>query len=188
MFKGCTSLNDANIEINAVADSSCYDMFMNCKALKNPIKLAATTLYNQCYTRMFYGSGITTAPTIHATTLANYCCNQMFRECADLSGEIRLFAQTLYNSCYQYMFYYSKKVNYIMMIATDVSAASALANWVYEVASTGIFVKHIEAQWTTTGNSGVPTNWTVIYYDPALDKYYLDQQRSQECDDHGNPI
>ena len=74
------------------------------------------------------------------------------------------------------------------MLATDISANGCLGYWVSGVPSSGIFVKNINATWTTTGNSGVPTNWKIIYYDPALDKYYLDQQRSQECDDHGNPI
>ena len=74
------------------------------------------------------------------------------------------------------------------MLATDISASGSLTNWVYGLPSSGIFVKHIDAQWTTTGSSGVPTNWTVIYYDPAVDKYYTDQTRATECDDHGNPI
>lgn len=76
------------------------------------------------------------------------------------------------------------------MIATDISANNCLLNWVYGVPNNNscIFVKNINATWTNTGDSAVPTRWKVIYYDPALDKYYLDQQRSQECDDHGNPI
>ena len=66
----------------------------------------------------------------------------------------------------------------------------SLINWMTSVpnVSTSIFVKHIDATWTDTGNSGVPSNWTIIYYDPAVDKYYTDQTRATECDDHGNPI
>ena len=59
---------------------------------------------------------------------------------------------------------------------------------IFNILKPCIFVKHIDAIWTTTGNNGVPTSWTIIYYDPALDKYYTDQTKSQECDDHGNPI
>ena len=74
------------------------------------------------------------------------------------------------------------------MLATDISANACLNAWVTNVASSGIFVKHINAQWDIVGANGVPENWTVIYYDPTDDKYYTDQTKVTECDDHGNPI
>jgi len=74
-----------------------------------------------------------------------------------------------------------------MMLATAISANRCLENWVNGVASTGIFVKNIDATWTTTGASGVPTNWTVIYYDPSTGYYYL-SDKTTRCDDHGNPL
>ena len=80
------------------------------------------------------------------------------------------------------------KVSYIKMLATDISANGCLDYWVSGVPSSGIFVKNIDATWTNVGARGVPNGWNIIYYDPALDKYYLDQQRQTECDDHGNPI
>ena len=66
-------------------------------------------------------------------------------------------------------------------------------NWVTDVAATGIFVQNINATWGVSGStysegSGLPSGWTVIYYDTSLDKYYTNKQRTQECDDHGNPI
>lgn len=113
---------------------------------------------------MFWGcTNLTTAPVLPSTTLIDNCYNQMLR---------------------------STGVTWVKMLATDISASTCLTNWMFGVGNTSdrIFVKHIDAQWTTTGNSGVPTNWTVIYYDPAVDKYYTDQTRATECDDHGNPI
>ena len=54
--------------------------------------------------------------------------------------------------------------------------------------NTSVFVKHINATWTDTGSNGVPSKWKIIYYDPEEDKYYTSQDKSQECDDHGNPL
>jgi hypothetical protein len=34
-------------------------------------------------------------------------------------------------------------------------------DWVNGVAASGTFVKNSAATWTTTGNNGVPTGWTV---------------------------
>lgn len=49
------------------------------------------------------------------------------------------------------------------MLATDISATNCLADWVYEVAATGTFVKNTFAQWDVVGESGVPSGWTITY-------------------------
>ena len=167
MFQGCTSLVSVpNINISAFSGSACMRyMFKNCTALTHcPFKSLPSTLADGCMRELFY----------NCTSLLDIC---------------ELPALTLTAQCY-YGLLRNTKVTWIKMLATDISANNCLANWIYGIpnVNTSVFVKHIDAQWTTTGNSGVPTNWKVIYYDPALDKYYLDQQRSQECDDHGNPI
>jgi hypothetical protein len=59
------------------------------------------------------------------------------------------------------MFRGCSKLNYIKMLATDISASNCLYNWVSGVSPTGTFVKNISATWTTTGYSGVPSGWTV---------------------------
>ena len=118
-----------------------------------------------------------------------YCYNGLFEGCTNLIDCPELPAETLANLCYSRMLN-KTKITWVKMLATDISANNCLQIWLGSVpnVSTSVFVKHIDAQWTNTGDSGVPTNWTVIYYDPTLDKYYLDQQRQTECDDHGNPI
>lgn len=90
-------------------------------------------------------------------------------------------------SSYKNMFNGCNNLNYITMYATNISGYNCMADWVKNVAATGIFVKNFDATWTTTGNSGVPTGWTVIYYDSTADKYYL-SDKTTECDDHGNPV
>lgn len=112
----------------------------------------------------------------------------MFSGCTSLIEAPELPAQTLRQRVYMTMFRRCSSLNYIKMLATNISASNCLNLWVDGVAATGIFVKNINATWTTTGASGVPTGWTIIYYDPSTDKYYTDQTKTTECDDHGNVI
>ena len=167
MYQGCTLLTDAeNITINSfTGDTICQNMFRQCSSLVDKI------------------------PTINASSITNGCFTYMYYQCSNLTKAHSFPALTLLQTCYSFM-YHSTKVNYIKMLATDISATNCLKNWVYGVpnVNTSIFVKHIDAQWTTTGDSAVPTRWKVIYYDPTDDKYYTDQTRATECDDHGNPI
>lgn len=113
--------------------------FYNCTSIVSvaPDFLPATTLTKECYYEMFYGcTSLTTAPEFPATTLASYC--------------------------YQYMFYGCSKLNYIKMLATDISATDCLLGWVYNVASTGTFVKNPNMTSLPTGDSGIPSGWTVV--------------------------
>ena len=97
--------------------------------------LPATTLVTSCYESMFFGcKSLTTAPELPATTLADYCYYCMFKGCTNL--------------------------NYIKMLATDVSANSALTDWVNGVFPIGTFVKAAGVT-IPTGTSGIPDGWTV---------------------------
>lgn len=191
MFQNCKSLVTAPV-LNATAiAASCYrSMFNGCTSLVNiQDEFPATTLYERCYQSMYQGcSSLTKVPRLPATTMANFCYNGMFQN-TGITGAFYLPATTLAgtNQCYANML--RCKPTYVKMLAITLGTNS-LSNWLYTAdnISTNIFVKHIDATWTDTGVSGVPTNWTVIYYDPALDKYYTDQTRATECDDHGNPI
>ena len=70
-------------------------------------------------------------------------------------------ATTLTSRCYYYMFSGCTNINYIKMLATDVSTDAALYNWVYGVSSTGTFVKAAGVT-IPTGKSGIPDGWTVV--------------------------
>ena len=215
MFSGCTGLVSAgDIKATTLASECFNSMFYECTNLVSVGAMSATTMANMCCYKMFQRCfKLIATPSMTINNTAESCCLSMFEDCSALAtNKIKFNATTLANNCYQRMFRFAPittdvelpaltlmptcyrqmlqgaKVTWIKMLATDISASDCLTNWVLSVPASGIFVKHINAEWTTTGNSGVPTNWKVIYYDPALDKYYLDQQRSQECDDHGNPI
>ena len=85
---------------------------------------------------MFYGcTNLTTAPVLPATTLVQSCYSSMFRGCTSL--------------------------NYIKATFTTTPSSTYTSNWVNGVSATGTFVKNSAATWTTTGNNGIPTGWTV---------------------------
>lgn len=86
----------------------------------------------------------------------------MFKGCTSLTTAPELPATTLASSCYSNMFCKCTSLNYIKMLATDISAYNCLSNWVYGVSATGTFVKSSSATWNAVGKSGVPSGWTVI--------------------------
>lgn len=104
---------------------------------EHKLVLPATTLTNDCYHHMFYGcSNLTTAPELPATTLAQSCYGEMFGGCS--------------------------KLNYIICLATDISADRCTYVWINGVASTGTFVKNPHMNDWPTGTSGIPSGWTVV--------------------------
>lgn len=194
MFRECSSLISPPVFNMSDCKANDFDgMFYNCISLiVAPDISSITSLANSCFADMFYGcSGITQPAKMNQfATVTNNCFNSMYVYCTSLTIAPVLPAETLTNGCYYWMFIHCSNLTWIKMLATDISASGCLTRWVDSVKNTSdcIFIKHIDATWTTTGTYGVPTNWTIIYYDPALDKYYTDQTRATECDDHGNPI
>lgn len=217
MFQNCSSLTSApQLPYTTLADSCFRNMFSGCSSLISVQEsLPATTGTSRCYQQMFLKcTSLTTAPNIALTSLNTYSIYGMFRGCTSLSTFPTLvFTSTNTSSCegmfygcklmtkspilkpavvsmtaYKELFRTNSNLAHITMLATDVSATNCLLNWVNGVKSSGVFVKHINATWTNSGNSGVPNNWTVIYYDPADEKFYTNQQKTQECDEYGNAI
>lgn len=140
------------------------DLFYNCKTLIDASKLIlpATILSERCYQEMFKGcNSLVTAPKLPATTLANYCYNTMFQGCRSLVNAPELPATTLVAQCYITMFASCRKLNYIKMMATDISAHSCLEGWVSGVSSTGTFIKHPNMTTLPSSVSGIPEGWTV---------------------------
>ena len=163
MFRNCTSLTTAPALPATTLASFCYGlMFRSCTNLTTAPELPATTLAKGCYKGMFYCcTSLTTAPDLPATTLEVQCYYEMFRGCISLTTAPELPATTLAHSCYRSMFSSCTNLNYIKMLATDVSADEALGDWVYGVSSTGMFVKNSAATWDVTGVNGIPTGWAV---------------------------
>ena len=143
MFYGCTSLVECpKFSFETVGSSACREMFMDCNELINPPKiLPATTLADSCYQSMFYSCHkIRFAPELPAKTLVNGCYTFMFADCTELRYVKALFTTNI-----------TKDTAYTV-------------NWMWRVnTSTGVFVKAVDATWSLSGISGIPTNWDYAY-------------------------
>ena len=170
LFNGCTTVVSAEnliLPATTLADS-CYDhLFYYCTSLTTAPQLPATTMAFFCYNYMFIGcKSLTTAPELPATTLAYGCYGNMFEGCSGLTSAPVLSATTLAKNCYAYMFRYCTSLNSITCLATDISASNCTNNWVSGVASNGTFTKAASMTSWTSGNNGIPNNWTVQDYTP----------------------
>ena len=125
---------------NMPESSGFHTMFYdetNLRSAKHLILTASSVLY-QAYSAMFTNcSNLVAGPIIAAETVLDRGCDGMFYGCAKLS--------------------------YINTRFRTTSSNNPLAQWVYHVASKGIFIKNVNATWTYTGDSGVPDGWTVYY-------------------------
>lgn len=143
MFKDCTSLVECpKFSFETIGSSACEEMFMDCYELINPPKiLPATTLAESCYKSMFYSCHkLRFAPELPAKTLVNNCYKFMFADCTELRYVKALFTTNI-----------TKDTSYTV-------------NWMWHVnTSTGVFVKAVDAKWSLSGESGIPTNWDYAY-------------------------
>lgn len=143
MFKGCKSLVECpEFSFETVGDGACQEMFMDCYELINPPKiLPATTLANSCYQSMFYSCRkLRFAPELPAKTLVKNCYSMMFADCTELRYVKALFTTNI-----------TEDTKYTV-------------NWMFGVnTSTGVFVKAVDATWSLSGISGIPTNWDYAY-------------------------
>lgn len=159
MFSGCISLTTApELPAKTLADY-CYDsMFEGCTSLTTAPSLPATMLTYYCYEHMFKGcTSLTKAPSLPATTLASYCYSRMFSYCTSLETAPSLPALKLASYCYSHMFEGCENLNYVKMMAIDISANNCLYDWLYGVSSSGTFVKHSSA----TLDGYIPSGWVV---------------------------
>ena len=165
MFRDCTSLTKAPELPATDLKVYCYrDMFQGCTSLTSAPELPATDLADDCYYGMFMGcTSLTTAPSIlPAMALYSSCYQSMFKDCTSLTTAPELPAtNTGREFCYKEMFWNCSSLNYIKCLADEISGYNE-SNWVYGVAPTGTFVKNPNMTEWTTGDSGIPSGWTVI--------------------------
>lgn len=141
----------------------CYqNMFRDCTSLVNPPSvLPALTANNDTYNAMFKGcTSLTTGPVISATTVGYQCMSHMFGSCTSLLAAPDLLATTARTRCYHWMFYDCTSLSSIKCML-ERTTDNALDNWVHGVASAGTFTKSTNASFWTTGDSGIPNNWTI---------------------------
>lgn len=162
MFLGCSSLTDSPKLPSNILAKQCYaSMFSGCTSLVNAPQLPAITLAESCYHRMFAEcTALTNAPILPATIMTKSCYGAMFSRCKSLTTAPELKAMTLAESCYSNMFQYCSNLNYVKCLATNTSATDCTINWLYNVSSTGTFVKKSGTSWSS-GSNGIPSGWTV---------------------------
>lgn len=166
MFNDCTSLVNPPALPATILEYHCYSsMFDECKSLTTAPQLPATTLAEGCYQSMFsWCTSLTNAPELPATTLARDCYRDMFGFCKSLTTAPELPATELSDYCYAFMFEWCTNLNYVKMLATDISAEGCLMGWVNDVSPTGTFVKNpsVPTSEFERGGHGIPNGWKVI--------------------------
>ena len=153
-------------------DRAFMNLFSGCTSVINAsgLTLPATTLSTQCYCNMFNrASNLTTLPSLSAaTTLAVGCCQNMYYNSPtnlriSVQESYLLPATILVQDCYRQMFYGCGNLDKITCLATNRSASNCTNNWLVGVSSVGTFTRASGVSWPT-GNSGVPSNWTLQDY------------------------
>ena len=155
MFSGCTSLYSApQLPATNLAQSCYYGMFSECTSLYSASELPATTLEQLCYSFMFFDcTSLVYAPKLIATTLVDNCYSAMFKGCISLINAPELPATTLVYHCYLNMFMGCTNLNYIKCLATNINdsySLSATNYWLDSVASSGIFIKNNNVDWSNS--------------------------------------
>lgn len=165
MFEKCSAMTTVPVlPAMTIPDRGYLAMFRDCTSLTTAPDLPATSISQLCYRNMFLNcTALTTAPSeLPAMTVFTYCYHSMFNGCKSLLNAPVLPALTLAEQSYGNMLFNCKKVNYITMLATDITATNCLQNWVSNVAASGTFVKNAKMSSLPSGASGIPNDWTVI--------------------------
>ena len=167
------SLHNENPQDKSLTyDYEFYNMFYSCKSLVTAPELPANTLSPNCYERLFYYcTSITNAPALPATTLAEECYYWMFCNCTSLVTAPVLPATELANYCYNHMFSGCNNLNYIKCDARKYNS-NCFTDWVEDVAPSGDFYCY-DSSIFPTGNSGIPTGWTVHNEGKEYDVLYV---------------
>jgi len=168
MFSRCDNLTDVPVLPAMVLNDNCYyGMFGYCPALTEMPRLPATALAESCYQGMFAGcTSLKTVYDLPATTLAEGCYWEMFSGCTSLKNAPALPATKLVLSCYGIMFSGCSNLEHVEMLATDISAANCLTDWLSNVASTGTFVMNSLATWDPRSRPcDVPSGWKIYDQD-----------------------
>ena len=134
--------------------------------------LPATTLSENCYSRMFAGcSGMSDTPTeLPALTLAPGCYSYMFEGCSQIPEAPHLPATELVTECYKNMFYQCGTLGMVTCLATTINGSNCTTNWLYEVSDHSLegpakFTKAKGAScWTPNSSDGIPWGWVVNEY------------------------
>lgn len=151
---------------NSFSSTKQYNVYGNIMSLisgdtfENATELSGTYAFSNLFGD---STGLVSAEhlVLPATTLRYSCYKSMFWGCTSLTTAPKLPATTLAESCYENMFYGCTSLNSITCLATNISAFDSTYNWLYDVSPSGTFTKASSMSSWTTGESGIPTGWTI---------------------------
>lgn len=181
MFSWCTKLVAAPSLPATTVKSGCYDgMFTECESLTVPPALPATKMETYCYASMFASCfNLVVAPALPATSLEYNCYDGMFQNCRSLVTAPVLPAEILTDMCYYHMFWDCVKLSRLTCLATGFTeeASDCTKDWLKGAgdpsygrergsSETRLFIAPDTAIWTTNSDSGIPTDWTRVMYEP----------------------
>lgn len=169
MFSGCTSLVlPPTLPATTIGNGGYSYMFYNCSSMTNCPDLPATQINAECYESMFRGCvSIVDSPAIlPATQLDMECYNNMFYGCTQLVSAPLLPARNPAYHCYTGMFKGCILLDRVTCLLESLYGGSAAttADWLSGTSSTGAFYKSPNMSSWPTGDSGIPSGWTVIDY------------------------
>jgi len=175
MFGGCTRLEDiSDLELPATTLArGCYSlMFQDCSGITDAsFTLPALHAIYNIYSAMFRRcTSLTDPPVIACTNLSGstYAMNSMFEGCTSLTYTPVLRPLALASSCYIQMFDGCTSLTRITALFTSNPGYSYTNNWVRNVPmqtlNPGTYYKNPSATYTTRGNYGIPSYWTVEDY------------------------
>lgn len=170
MFEGCSNMVTGPTDFGDTEPaSSCFaSMFYGCNSMTTaPASLYDGPLASYCYSTMFYGCrSLTSFPELPSTELAERCYNNMFYQCYGMTTAPTLPAETLVKGCYYNMFWQCRSLTSVKMLATDYSAQDCLTDWLSganTTGTTGTITLKAGVTPPPTGDSGIPTRFTVVY-------------------------
>jgi len=139
-----------------------YNMFYgNIKLVYGPTSLPATSIGSSAYRQMFYNCQnlISVADVLPATTIGGTAYRGMFYNCKNLEKAPVIVGNPGGSNTCREMFFGCTKLNWIKNLATQYSSG-IYTNWVSGVSAIGTFIRNPNVTWST-GNSGIPSGWTV---------------------------
>lgn len=178
------------------------NMFCSCTSLMYPPKMEGYIPLSDGMRNMFYNcSSLLFGPeAIDSNDVSNACAG-MFWGCTSLTRSPILNSLSVTNfAVYDRMFYGCSNLNHVeawFKNYTEDETLPGLYQWLEGVASTGVFVKNIDATWKNTAPTDstalnpttiIPSGWTVIYRDVNTGRYWKDTSKTEECDSDGNPL
>ena len=164
MFKGDNTSYDGSTFYGTYVQ---FNVYGNIMSLINSTGFTSLTTLPSVSTfhNLFWETDVVSAENLilPATTLTQNCYAFMFKNCQYLTTAPALLATTLVNGCYDDMFYRCTSLNYVRCLTTTDSSQTTdyMHSWLYNVASSGTFVKKAGSNWQT-GATGIPNNWTII--------------------------